>query len=245
VNSRHAFLVAAISASVGGLTWSLAGKSSPPVPAPKQNPPASGDNGGNNSSGNSSSSTPSTGNSNTKYPYGYPYNPWTGVPYTGIYTPGMAGSNPTPGSSGGTPGTSTTPTTNPSAPSLFPPDAGTTPTPAPNIVPSTPAPPPDPEITAATAALDDAVAAVKRSLKSNSDYMAAMSAKQAAKEEAAAYREKGDGAVPGDLVSIAQRGLDAGTKMTAIEREAMAKDPNVVAARARLDAAIKAHNAAK
>jgi len=247
MNSRSAFLLAAVSVSVGGFTWCLTARSSPPAPAPTQSAQPSGNSSNSNSNGgnrgssrNTSPSGSSSGNRNRDR-RGYPYDPYGGRPITGVYTPGMAGSDPP--TSGGTPGTTSTPTTNPSAPGLFP-DPAATPAPAPTITPPTPAAPPDPEIVAATAALDDAVAQVKKSLKSNSGYMAALAAKQEAKDEATAYREKGDG-VPGDIVSIAQKGLEAGKKITAIEREAMAKDPTVVAARARLADAIKAHNAAK
>ena len=74
------------------------------------------------------------------------------------------------------------------------------------------------------------MAQVRTSLAANPDYAAALAAKQAARDDAIAFHEKGENPAVGDISVIAQRGLEAGQRVTAIEREAMAKDSKVTAA---------------
>jgi len=155
----------------------------------------------------------------------------------------MPGSNP--GAPANAPGATAAPAANAPAPDSTPTPSSPPTNDLPTTRPSTSVAPPDPEVVAATAVLDDAVAKVKSALMSNPDYAAALAAKKAARDEAAALHD-GEDSHAGDIVAIAHRGLEAGQKATAIEREAMAKDPAVTAARARLDAAIvAARNSAK
>jgi hypothetical protein len=180
---------------------------------------------------------------NPNYPYNYPY----GYPTAGVYYP--QGSYPnqnttssSTGSSTSTTNTNTPPTNNnPFAGTPDPaPAAGTPRTPSPAAAPA-PAAAPDPELAAATAEYNAAVDHLKETLKDNPAYKAAVEEKRVARLEAAAMHEKSD-VQPVDALKAAQRGLDASKRISEIEKAAMAKDDRVVAARARLDAALAAHN---
>ena len=85
---------------------------------------------------------------------------------------------------------------------------------------------------------------MRDSLKKNPDYVAAVNDKQAAGAQVAALRAKGEDS-PDQIMPLAQRGLEAGQQIAQIERAAIAKDPDVVSAKAHLAAAIAAHNAAQ
>jgi hypothetical protein len=92
----------------------------------------------------------------------------------------------------------------------------------------------------AQADLDAAMTRLRESLKKHPDYAAALAEKQAATAATEALRARGEGS-PDQLLPAARRGLEASQHVTAIEREAAARDPDVVAARARMTAAIAAH----
>jgi hypothetical protein len=94
----------------------------------------------------------------------------------------------------------------------------------------------------ATAELDAAMQRLRDTLRKDPDYKAAVSDKQAAQSEVAALRAKGE---DDQILTVAQRGLEAGQRIAQIEREAIAKDPDVISARAHLAAAVAAHNAAQ
>lgn len=104
--------------------------------------------------------------------------------------------------------------------------------------------PADPALVQARADLDAAIARMKDSLRKDPDYLAALNDKQASQTQIAALRSKGDDS-PEQILPLAQRGLEAGQQIARIERDASAKDPDVVSARANLAAAITAHNAAQ
>jgi hypothetical protein len=125
-------------------------------------------------------------------------------------------------------------------------------------VPNSPAPPapkagpttvpsdagPDPAVVQAKADLDAAMGRVRESVRANPDCRAALQDKEGAEAEVSALRAKGEDN-PDQILPIAHRGLEAGQKIAQIERDAAARDPEVIAAKARLAAAIRAHNAAQ
>jgi len=83
---------------------------------------------------------------------------------------------------------------------------------------------------------------MRDTLRKDPDYKAAVSDKQAAQDQVAALRAKGD---DDQILPVARRGLEAGQRIAQIEREAAAKDPDVISARAHLAAAVVAHKAAQ
>ena len=99
------------------------------------------------------------------------------------------------------------------------------------------------DLAKAQADVDAAAARVRQSLKDNADYTSAVTEKKAAEAQADAVRAGlGDaGNSRGDLAEmfpIAQRGLEAGRKVRQIEAEAMAADPQLTQAKARVQALI-------
>jgi len=91
--------------------------------------------------------------------------------------------------------------------------------------------------------LDAATARVKQALKDRPDYRAALAEKQAADRQALAMRaglndpDNAQGNLA-DVLPVAQRGLDAAAKMRRIEAQALAADPQVAEARARVQALV-------
>jgi hypothetical protein len=94
----------------------------------------------------------------------------------------------------------------------------------------------------ARAELDAAMGRLRDSLRKDPDYTAALNDKQAAQAQVTALHASGD-ASPEQVLPLAQRGLADGQRIAQIEREAIAKDADVIAARAHLAAAMAAHNA--
>lgn len=185
----------------------------------------------------STGSQTSTSNSNGQYPYntypyGYPYSGWT----TGFFDP-TANTNPPAAPPA-------TPPVDPAAPLItnLPDPAPAAQKSSPTTAPSDTAAEVDPALTQARAALDAAIGRLKETLKSNPAYTAALNDKQAAQDEVSALRAKGD---DGQVLAVAQRGLEASQRISQIEREAIARDADVIAARARFAAALAAHSAAR
>jgi hypothetical protein len=83
---------------------------------------------------------------------------------------------------------------------------------------------------------------LRESLKKDAGYKAALNDKQSAQAQVVALRAAGQ---DDQILPIAQHGLEAGQRIAQIERDAIAKDPDVISARAHLAAAVAAHKAAQ
>ena len=84
---------------------------------------------------------------------------------------------------------------------------------------------------------------LRATLKDRPDYAAALAEKEKATQDAAAFHEQGDTGA-GDISTIALRRLEASKTLSQIDREAAARDPDVVKAKARLNAALQAQGSA-
>ncbi len=215
--------VLALSANaIGGKAAAPAARPAPaPAPAPAPKAPA-------NTPNNSTNSNPNNHYQRNPPPYDYGYGYGYGY--------GDGGSGSTTGTTTNTPNNNKNqanpaPSNTPSASS----DSGGSGRNSPATQPT--AAPIDPEVAAATAELNTAMTNLRATLSAQPDYAAALTEKQHASEEAAAFHEAGSTG-GGDISEIAARGLTASKTLSQIERTAMANDPAVQAAKAHLKAAL-------
>lgn len=171
----------------------------------------------------------------------YQRNPAPYNPYGYGYGYGDGGSGSTTGTTTTTPNNNNQPT--PQAASKSPSDSSNGSASSHDTPATQPAPTPiDPEVAAATAEVNKAMADLRGTLQSQPDYAAAEAQKQQASEDAATFHEKGETGV-GDISEIAARGLAASKTISQIERAAMANDPAVQKAKAHLKDALAAQSA--